>query len=55
MGEIRHVFTHIDLQLAVFVVDSTPGAGGDWRPVEAARAALPSVFRKALDLAAGTK
>jgi A/G-specific adenine glycosylase len=55
VGEIRHVFTHIDLQLAVFVVETTSGTDGDWRPVEAARAALPSVFRKALDLAKGTK
>jgi A/G-specific adenine glycosylase len=46
-GAIDHVFTHFALTLQV-----RAGEGeGDflWTPPEAARAALPTVFRKALE------
>jgi A/G-specific adenine glycosylase len=46
VGEIEHVFTHFSLTLEVWA------AGGDgdfvWTAQDAARQALPSVFRKAL-------
>jgi len=46
-GAVSHVFTHFRLELDVRV---GPGAGSlVWTPVEAARAALPTVFRKALE------
>src|SRR5690606_5492206 len=46
-GAVEHVFTHFALTLGV-----RPGRGaGDflWTPAEEARAALPTVFRKALE------
>lgn len=48
-GSIEHVFTHFSLDLTVHVAEGE----GDflWTPVEEARAALPTVFRKALDRA----
>jgi A/G-specific adenine glycosylase len=48
-GSIEHVFTHFSLDLTVHVAEGE----GDflWTPVEDARAALPTVFRKALDRA----
>lgn len=55
IGEIRHIFTHIELRMAVFRLNSVETTSGSWLPVAEARAALPSVFRKALDLAAGAK
>ncbi|WP_084391500.1 A/G-specific adenine glycosylase [Henriciella pelagia] len=52
IGEVRHVFTHFELQLSVFRLTSgtVPGNPG-WTPVDDAEKALPSVFRKALKLA----
>ncbi len=51
-GEIRHVFTHIRLTLGVFRQEGAAGNGaGEWVELSQARAGLPSVFRKALDLA----
>ncbi len=52
-GEIEHVFTHIRLRLGVFWQETVPDAGesaGEWVELQEARAGLPSVFRKALDL-----
>jgi A/G-specific adenine glycosylase len=48
-GAIDHVFTHFSLTLSVRVADGS----GDflWTPVEEALAALPTVFRKALERA----
>ena len=55
-GEIEHVFTHIRLRLGVFrEAASDAGTGGDWLELANARASLPSVFVKALDLATGTQ
>ncbi len=46
-GAIEHVFTHFSLTLSVRVAE---GAGDFlWLPAEEARAALPTVFKKALD------
>ncbi|HEV2082021.1 MAG TPA: A/G-specific adenine glycosylase [Brevundimonas sp.] len=46
-GAVTHVFTHFGLTLEVRV---GPGAGDlDWTDVDAARNALPTVFRKALE------
>ncbi|MEM7768457.1 MAG: NUDIX domain-containing protein [Pseudomonadota bacterium] len=55
MGEVRHVFTHFDLTLAVWRADTGDQALGDrlWQPVDALDA-LPSVFLKAARLALGT-
>jgi A/G-specific adenine glycosylase len=48
-GSVEHVFTHFSLDLAVHVATGE----GDfvWTPADDARAALPTVFRKALDRA----
>lgn len=49
LGEVRHVFTHFSLDLQVWCAQSDQT--GMTTPLAAARAALPSVFRKALALA----
>jgi A/G-specific adenine glycosylase len=53
--EVRHVFTHFELRLALRVASvptGTEAARGDWVPAHAFRpAALPTVMRKAWDLA----
>ena len=52
-GAVEHVFTHFALRLTVLC--STPAAANPgllWTPLADARGALPTVFRKALDLAA---
>jgi A/G-specific adenine glycosylase len=53
-GAIEHVFTHFSLRLLVLSTAERPASaeGWDWSPLDAARAALPSVFRKALEVAA---
>lgn len=52
-GSVEHVFTHFSLSLSVHVAR---GAGDlDWKPVDEARAALPSVFRKALERALASR
>jgi len=51
-GAVEHVFTHFALTLAVHSGELRPGEGGDdfvWTPVDEALAALPTVFRKALE------
>jgi A/G-specific adenine glycosylase len=48
VGEIEHVFTHFALTLKVVRGE---GGEGEWTPIDEARQALPSVFRKALDKA----
>lgn len=56
-AEVRHVFTHFELRLALRVARVGPDAvagRGDWIPAAAFRpAALPTVMRKAWDLARG--
>jgi A/G-specific adenine glycosylase len=51
---VEHVFTHFSLTLDVYVAESRDDAGGmEWRTLAEARAALPTVFKKALDRALG--
>lgn len=56
-GEVRHTFTHFHLRLAVHVADVGPDArperGHFLPPAEFRPAALPTVMRKAYDLARG--
>ncbi|MBI1359757.1 MAG: A/G-specific adenine glycosylase [Alphaproteobacteria bacterium] len=55
VGEVRHVFTHFSLRLAVWRTQAGPAmrtpAGGVWLAQSAALAALPTVGRKAVRLA----
>nr|WP_315053490.1 A/G-specific adenine glycosylase [uncultured Brevundimonas sp.] len=48
-GAVEHVFTHFALTLRV--MEATAKGPFDWRPADQARAALPTVFKKALDRA----
>ena len=51
VGAIDHVFTHFSLTLDVYQAESSTRAPGmAWRSLAAARAAIPTVFRKALDV-----
>jgi A/G-specific adenine glycosylase len=51
VGSVEHVFTHFSLTLTVMTARGEARAGWRWMPFEAARAALPTVFAKALDRA----
>jgi A/G-specific adenine glycosylase len=52
-GAVEHVFTHFALRLTVLEASvAAPRPGFLWTPMETARAGLPTVFRKAMDLAA---
>jgi len=53
-GVARHGFTHFELEMVLFAaaLPAGPPPGGEWQDVRAARAALPSVMRRLLDLAA---
>ncbi len=53
VGAVEHVFTHFSLTLHVLVKADPTDADLIWTPVEDARTALPTVFRKALDRALG--
>ncbi|WP_284876726.1 A/G-specific adenine glycosylase [Brevundimonas sp. MEB006b] len=50
-GAVEHVFTHFSLTLAVMTARVDADGDYRWMPIEAARAALPTVFAKALDRA----
>lgn len=50
-GAVEHVFTHFSLTLSVRTARVEGGGDYEWMTVEAARAALPTVFAKALDRA----
>lgn len=50
-GAVEHVFTHFGLTLTVRTATNAAAKGLQWMQVEAARAALPTVFAKALDRA----
>jgi A/G-specific adenine glycosylase len=50
IGEVRHVFTHFSLELMVW--RGQGNAGNHWTPRGEAADGLPSVFAKALRLAA---
>ena len=50
-GEVRHVFTHFNLELVVWTGRiERAGHGADWITRDEAKAALPSVFGKGLAL-----
>ena len=54
VGEVRHVFTHFNLELDVWRLKVERGdalEGFQTTPIEEAMNALPSVFAKALKLA----
>ncbi len=48
-GAVEHVFTHFSLTLQVVVAENSGPDEAIWTEVDEARAALPTVFRKALD------
>ena len=50
-GTVDHVFTHFSLTLTVMTARVDAEGPYRWMPIEAARAALPTVFAKALDRA----
>jgi A/G-specific adenine glycosylase len=51
IGTVRHVFTHFALELDV-VVRSEPVGEGWWQPIATINeAGLPTLYRKAADLA----
>lgn len=50
-GAVEHVFTHFSLTLTVMTARVDADGSYRWLPIEAARAALPTVFAKALDRA----
>ena len=52
-GQIDHVFTHFSLALVVYATRARGAGGFIWTPLDEALAAVPSVFRKALEGAAG--
>lgn len=50
-GEVKHVFTHFELRLTVFVADiPSEGSNQNWAGIETLKG-LPTVFKKALKLA----
>ena len=54
VGSIEHVFTHFSLSLRVLAAETASEfRGAIWKSHAEARAALPTVFRKALDRALG--
>ncbi len=48
-GEVDHAFTHFSLTLVVYAVRASRESSFIWTPVGEALAAVPSVFRKALE------
>ena len=48
---MEHVFTHFSLTLTVMTARVDADGDYRWMPIKAARAALPTVFAKALDRA----
>ena len=51
IGSIRHVFTHFSLDLAI-VPRATPDGEGWWQPLDRiAEAGLPTLYRRAVELA----
>jgi A/G-specific adenine glycosylase len=57
VGEVRHVFTHFALKLQVYRAEAPARAKvtGDWLAHDEALAVLPTVGRKAVALALGSK
>ena len=55
LGTVRHVFTHFALDLAI-VEQEEPVGEGWWQPIEAlAEAGLPTLYRRAAELALAAK
>jgi A/G-specific adenine glycosylase len=53
-GEVAHVFTHFSLTLTVYTAaGGAPRPDLLWTPIDEALAAMPSVFKKALERGAG--
>ncbi|MEM9735283.1 MAG: A/G-specific adenine glycosylase [Pseudomonadota bacterium] len=52
VGEVRHTFTHFHLRLEVLVAEDVAGAT---QPIDTALDAMPTVFKKALKLAASSR
>ena len=50
-GAVEHVFTHFSLILTVMTARTSAAGPWQWMARDAARAALPTVFAKALDRA----
>ncbi|MEO6579594.1 MAG: A/G-specific adenine glycosylase [Sphingomicrobium sp.] len=49
LAEVRHLFTHFELRLAI-VAHSAPPGDGWWQPIDAlADAGLPTLYRRAVD------
>ena len=49
IAEVRHVFTHFELRLAV-IAGATPDSEGWWHPIETLNdAGLPTLYRRAVD------
>lgn len=50
LAEVRHVFTHFALDLAVVARAAPPAGDGWWQPLDTiAEAGLPTLYRKAID------
>jgi A/G-specific adenine glycosylase len=55
IGTVRHVFTHFSLDLLI-VPAAEPVGDGWWHPIaELEQAGLPTLFRKAVELALGSR
>jgi A/G-specific adenine glycosylase len=55
LGSVRHVFTHFSLDLAL-VPSSQPLGEGWWQPIDAlADAGLPTLYRRAAEVALGAR
>ena len=55
LGTVRHQFTHFTLQLRV-VAGAAPEGEGWWQPLDAlAEAGLPTLYRRAADIALGAR
>ena len=53
LGTVRHIFTHFSLDLHL-VPRAEPAGTGWWQPIaELDRAGLPTLYRKAAELALG--
>lgn len=50
VGEARHTFTHFHLVLTVMEASGPPLKGGRYLPLEGAKAASPTVMKKAMDV-----
>ena len=58
VGEVRHVFTHAELALAVAMAGAPgqPAGAGEWWPIaELAQAGLPTLYARAAELALASR